>query len=75
MGFDTVESAAYLSCAFLNALLEEAPAVKAELTQQLERFIRGTDASAGDRGGGRGRRETARRREAAAEAPRARRGR
>ena len=41
MGLDTVESATYLSCAFLNALLEEAPSVRAELTHRLERFIGG----------------------------------
>jgi hypothetical protein len=39
MGLDTVESATYLSCAFLNALLEEAPSVRAELSHRLEQFI------------------------------------
>jgi hypothetical protein len=55
LGLDTVESATYLSCAFLNALLEEAPAVRGELTQQLERFLRGGPATAADDPGGRGR--------------------
>jgi len=51
MGLDTVESVAYLSCAFLNAMLEEAPRVRAELTNQLERFIRGGDLETSERGG------------------------
>ena len=51
MGLDVVESVAYLGCAFLNAMLEEAPGVKAELTQQVERFIRGKDLDTTDRGG------------------------
>ena len=59
MGLDTVESVAYLSCAFLNAMLEEAPAVRAELTSQLERFIRGgapeTTSARGGRGSSRSR--------------------
>jgi hypothetical protein len=49
MGLDTVESVAYLSCAFLNAMLEEAPGVRAELTQELERFIRGGAPETADR--------------------------
>ena len=49
MGLDTVESATYLSCAFLNALLEEAPSVRAELTHRLERFIGGHDRTATER--------------------------
>jgi hypothetical protein len=40
MGFDTVESATYLSCAFLNALLEEAPAVMVELSPPASPFLR-----------------------------------
>jgi len=40
MGLDTVESATYLSCAFLNALLEEAPAVMVELTPPASPFLR-----------------------------------
>ena len=51
MGLDVVESVAYLGCAFLNAMLEEAPGVKAELTQQLERFVRGKSLETTDRGG------------------------
>ena len=47
MGLDAVESVAYLGCAFLNAMLEEAPGVRAELTQQLERFIRGKSQTTG----------------------------
>jgi len=54
MGLDTVESVAYLSCAFLNAMLEEAPAVRAELTSQLERFIRGGRPETTSARGGRG---------------------
>jgi hypothetical protein len=49
MGLDTVESATYLSCAFLNALLEEAPSVRAELTHRLERFIGGPGSTRTDR--------------------------
>jgi hypothetical protein len=49
MGLDTVESATYLSCAFLNALLEEAPSVRAELTHRLERFIGGPGLTRTDR--------------------------
>jgi hypothetical protein len=55
LGFDTVESATYLSCAFLNALLEEAPAMRGELTQQLERFLRGRSPTPPEDPGGRGR--------------------
>jgi hypothetical protein len=51
MGLDTVESATYLSCAFLNAMLEEAPAVRAELSSQLERFLRNRGAAPAGRGG------------------------
>jgi|SRR5437868_1303931 len=40
MGLDTVESATYLSCAFLNALLEEAPAVMVELDPSASPFLR-----------------------------------
>lgn len=40
LGLDTVESATYLSCAFLNALLEEAPAVMVELTPPTSPFLR-----------------------------------
>jgi hypothetical protein len=54
MGLDTVESVAYLSCAFLNAMLEEAPGVRAELTNQLERFIRGGTLETTAERGGRG---------------------
>jgi hypothetical protein len=54
MGLDTVESATYLSCAFLNALLEEAPAVRVELSHQLERFIGGPGRGVPDRPGSRG---------------------
>lgn len=61
MGLDTVESATYLSCAFLNAMLEEAPAVRAELTQQLERFIGGQTPPAAERAPGRGRPSVSRR--------------
>jgi len=49
MGLDTVESATYLSCAFLNALLEEAPSVRAELTHRLERFIGGPGTTTAER--------------------------
>jgi len=55
MGLDTVESVAYLSCAFLNAMLEEAPGVRAELTNQLERFIRGGGSLETEARGSRGR--------------------
>jgi len=73
MGLDTVESVAYLSCAFLNALLEEAPSVRAELTSQLERFIRGGRPEAAELGGrGSSMSRSIRRR---GEAPAARRGR
>jgi hypothetical protein len=74
MGLDTVESVAYLSCAFLNALLEEAPAVRAELTSQLERFIRGEAPETTSAGGGRGssRSRSIRRRGEAPAAPRGR---
>ena len=51
LGLDAVESVAYLSCAFLNAMLEEAPRVRAELTHQLERFIGGGDLETSERGG------------------------
>ena len=51
MGLDTLESVAYLGCAFLNAMLEEAPGVRAELTHQLERFLRGKELETTDRGG------------------------
>lgn len=76
MGLDTVESATYLSCAFLNALLEEAPAVRAELTHQLERFIGGERLTTTERVEGRRRltppRRARRRGEGAAERARAR---
>jgi hypothetical protein len=51
MGLDTVESVAYLSCAFLNAMLEEAPAVRVELTRQLDRLIRARSLPRAERGG------------------------
>jgi hypothetical protein len=51
MGLDTVESVAYLGCVFLNAMLEEAPGVRAELTHQLERFLRGRELETTDRAG------------------------
>ncbi len=61
MGLDTVESATYLSCAFLNALLEEAPSVRAELAHQLERFIGRGGLSLTDRFEGRERPSSVRR--------------
>ena len=60
LGLDTVESVAYLSCAFLNAMLEEAPGVRAELANRLEQFIRGESLEQSEEFGGRGRLSQAR---------------
>ena len=72
MGLDTVESATYLSCAFLNALLEEAPSVRAELTHRLERFIGGHGRTTTERLEGRERLSSLRRSRRAGERTRRR---
>jgi hypothetical protein len=72
MGLDTVESATYLSCAFLNALLEEAPSVRAELAHQLERFIGRSGLSVTERFEGRERPSSLRRSRRSSPRPRRR---